>query len=46
MPVHFIGSVAFGFKDILKELCKAFGWQAGKILAKPMDGLVSYHKAK
>jgi N-acetylglucosamine kinase-like BadF-type ATPase len=46
MPVHFIGSVAFGFKDILKELCKSFGWQPGKILAKPMDGLVSFHNTK
>jgi glucosamine kinase len=46
IPVYFTGSVAFGFQDILKELCKAFGWQAGKFLAKPMDGLIAYHKKK
>ncbi len=46
VPVYFTGSVAFGFQDILKELCKTFGWQTGKILAKPMDGLIAYHKLK
>ena len=44
IPVHFTGSVAFGFQDILKELCKSFGWQTGKILAKPMEGLIAFHK--
>ncbi len=43
IPVYFTGSVAFGFKDILQELCKNFGWQAGKFLAKPMEGLIAYH---
>jgi N-acetylglucosamine kinase-like BadF-type ATPase len=44
MPVYFTGSVSFGFQDILKELCKNFGWQTGKFLAKPMEGLIAYHK--
>ena len=44
MPVHFTGSVAFGFKDILQELCKNFGWPVGRFLAKPMEGLIAYHK--
>lgn len=46
MPLNFTGSVAFGFQDILKELCKTFGWEVGKFLAKPMDGLIAYHKKK
>jgi glucosamine kinase len=45
IPVYFTGSVAFGFQDILKELCKTFGWTAGKFLAKPMEGLIAYHKS-
>jgi N-acetylglucosamine kinase-like BadF-type ATPase len=45
-PVYFTGSVAFGFQDILKELCKAFGWEAKNFLAKPMEGLIIYHKPK
>jgi N-acetylglucosamine kinase-like BadF-type ATPase len=46
VPVFFIGSIAFGFQDILKELCKNFGWQVGKIMAKPMEGLIKYHKTR
>jgi|SRR5450432_382372 len=46
LPLHFTGSVAFGFQDILKELCMGYGWHAGKFLAKPMDGLIVYHKSR
>ena len=46
LPVYFTGSVAFGFQDILKELCKNFGWKPGSFLAKPMEGLIAYHKRK
>jgi len=45
-PVYFTGSVAFGFQDILQELCQTFGWDVGKFLAKPMEGLIAYHKKK
>jgi glucosamine kinase len=45
-PIFFTGSVAFGFQDILKELCKSFGWEIGKFLRKPMEGLIAYHKNK
>ncbi len=43
MPVNFIGSVAFGFKDVLKEMCNAYELQLGKVLKNPMEGLVKYH---
>jgi glucosamine kinase len=43
LPVNFIGSVAFGFKDILKEMCSSYELQLGKVLQKPMDGLIKYH---
>jgi N-acetylglucosamine kinase-like BadF-type ATPase len=46
IPIFFTGSVAFGFQDILKELCKNFGWQVGKFLARPMEGLITYHKTR
>ena len=45
MPVHFIGSVAYGFRDVLKEMCNAYELQLGKVLKHPMDGLVKYHSA-
>lgn len=42
-PIHFIGSVAFGFKDVLKEMCSNYELQLGRVLKQPMDGLVKYH---
>ncbi len=46
MPINFIGSVAFGFKDVLKDMCNTFELQLGIVLKNPMDGLVKYHRAK
>jgi glucosamine kinase len=43
LPIHFIGSVAYGFKDVLKEMCNGYELQLGTVLKKPMDGLVKYH---
>jgi glucosamine kinase len=43
LPVNFIGSVAFGFKDVLKEMCASYELQLGKVLRNPMEGLVKYH---
>ena len=43
MPINFVGSVAFGFKDVLKEMCNAYELQLGIVIKKPMDGLIKYH---
>jgi glucosamine kinase len=43
LPINFIGSVAYGFKDVLKDMCNSYELQLGKVLKKPMDGLVKYH---
>ena len=42
-PVHFVGSVASGFKDVLEELCGSYEFELGKIMKNPMEGLVRYH---
>lgn len=42
-PVHFTGSVSFFFRDKVQEMCNNYGLQPGKIIQKPMDGLVSFH---
>ncbi|ANH83712.1 N-acetylglucosamine kinase [Niabella ginsenosidivorans] len=42
-PVNFVGSIAFGFKDVLKDLCSSYSFELGKILQKPMKGLIEYH---
>ena len=43
LPIHFTGSVAYGFKDVLQEMCKAFEIELGKVLKQPMDGLIKFH---
>ena len=44
LPVHFVGSIAYGFKDVLKELCNSYELELGTVLKDPMDGLIKYHK--
>jgi glucosamine kinase len=44
IPVHFVGSVAFHYQDILTEIAKEFGVRTGKFIKAPIDGLVEYHK--
>jgi N-acetylglucosamine kinase-like BadF-type ATPase len=46
LPIHFVGSVAYGFRDVLKELCQSYEFDLGNILQKPMDGLINYHQQK
>lgn len=42
-PVNFVGSVADGFKDVIKSLCNSYEFELGKILKNPMEGLVKFH---
>ena len=44
MPLHFIGSIAYGFKDVLKDLCDSYELQLGRVLKNPMEGLIKYHQ--
>jgi glucosamine kinase len=43
-PIHFVGSIAFYFKDKIEELCVDFGLKMGNVLKQPMTGLVAFHK--
>jgi len=43
LPVHFVGSIAYGFKDVLIELCKSYQLQLGKVIKNPMQGLIDFH---
>jgi N-acetylglucosamine kinase-like BadF-type ATPase len=38
-----VGSVAYVFREILKETAASFGMETGKILHSPIDDLVGYH---
>lgn len=44
MPVNFVGSVAFGFKDVLQHLCNCYEFELGKVIKAPMEGLIDYHR--
>jgi glucosamine kinase len=44
LPIHFVGSIAFGFKDVLVDLCKSYELQLGTVMKNPMQGLIEYHK--
>lgn len=46
LPINFTGSVAYVFKDVLKELCHTYELQLGKVIKAPMDGLINYHLGK
>ncbi|MEZ4955822.1 MAG: hypothetical protein R2825_19850 [Saprospiraceae bacterium] len=43
LPVHFVGSVAFHFHEVLKELFAEKGLNLGVVLQKPIDALFDYH---
>jgi N-acetylglucosamine kinase-like BadF-type ATPase len=43
LPVHFTGSVAWHFKDILQESADESGFRTGIITLRPMEGLIQYH---
>jgi glucosamine kinase len=42
-PINFIGSIAYGFKDVLQELCDTYELELGKVMKAPMKGLIIYH---
>ena len=43
-PIHFVGGVAFGFRDVVSDLCSSYELELGKILQHPIEGLIQYHK--
>lgn len=46
LPINFAGSIAYGFKDILKDLCNSYELQLGTVIKNPMEGLIKYHQQK
>jgi glucosamine kinase len=42
-PFNAIGSVAFHFREQLKQVCEEFGFKFGKVIQSPIDGLIQYH---
>ncbi len=44
VPVHFIGSIAHFSEIIIKECFEELNLELGKIVQRPIDGLIDYYK--
>ena len=44
LPIHFIGSISYFLKEELEAKLISYGFKLGKVLKKPIEGLVSYHQ--
>lgn len=45
LPIHFVGGVAWAFRDVLRSLCHSYEFDMGTVLKTPMDGLIRYHRS-
>lgn len=45
LPVHFIGSVAYYFQDVIKVVLEERCMLPGNFIQKPIDNLVAFHTA-
>ena len=45
LPIHFIGSISYFLREELEAKLISYGFTLGKILKKPIEGLVSYHQS-
>jgi glucosamine kinase len=43
VPIHFVGSIAWHFQDILHDALQGFGYKMGDIVRKPILTLAAYH---
>jgi len=44
-PIHFTGSIAWVFRDVITSLCHQYELEVGKIVKSPMPGLIEFYKA-
>ncbi|MFW6226487.1 MAG: ATPase [Bacteroidota bacterium] len=44
LPLHFTGSIAWHFRDLLQQSVEEQGFFIGEITQDPMEGLLLYHK--
>ncbi|MDE6321175.1 MAG: ATPase [Muribaculaceae bacterium] len=42
--INFVGSIAFFYQDVLREVAADMGCTIGNIIQSPMDGLINYHR--
>jgi len=44
--VHFVGSIAHFAARRIHQVAEEFDYEVGKIIRRPIDGLVAYHRSK
>jgi N-acetylglucosamine kinase-like BadF-type ATPase len=42
-PLHFVGGIAFGFKDVVEKVCEAAELELGRVLKNTLEGLIEFH---
>ena len=42
-PIHFVGSIAYYYQEVLKAAALSLGLKVGTVVQAPMDGLIRYH---
>jgi glucosamine kinase len=42
--VHFVGSIGYHYQNILKSVTESLGYQMGKVIKSPIEGLIAYHQ--
>lgn len=45
VPINFVGSIAYHFKPILEKAVADAGLKMGKVVRRPVDGLLQYYMA-
>lgn len=43
MPINFVGSIAYYYRDVLSEAADSLDCTIGNIIKSPMEGLIQYH---
>lgn len=46
LPIHFVGSVAYHFQDILRTVIESHGLIMGRVMQAPMEGLKEYYTSE
>lgn len=46
LPVNFVGTLAYTFREELSEAAESLGLSLGKVMKSPMEGLITYHTTK
>jgi hypothetical protein len=43
LPVHFVGSVAYYFTEVLRQVAQEKGFEIGNVIKSPAASLLKYH---